>query len=344
MTFPLWNPLPTGVVLSELVGASLLLLPTSPGVRAVVASVQFPTEGGYPVSFAWVDALDARGVLTLPDGDAHDRLTRLKIGGSFDVIVIPPIAWRTQGERLRFSTALMVLGGLTAGAIPLATGTPVGAALAIPTAAAVAATLWWVLRRRAPTRIPLPGEHHLDGATLVDYAVARIGGERPEVMSGAEQRARITRRIDAVRAEYGRLASDIVYRIESPALFDAAVPTTNAFEVALARYATEGSGLEVDDLDALAADLEIRFSVAKDHAETVGMGHLPEAARADARRAVKAATLAAGAATDGERQAAMDQVIRILDSLALYYLPAPEQVRGKLTSSAETPATPAGDG
>ena len=106
MTFPLWNPLPTGVVLSELVGASLLLLPTSPGVRAVVASVQFPTEGGYPVSFAWVDALDARGVLTLPDGDAHDRLTRLKIGGSFDVIVIPPIAWRTQGERLRRLNAI----------------------------------------------------------------------------------------------------------------------------------------------------------------------------------------------------------------------------------------------
>jgi len=73
VTFPLWNPLPTGVVLSELVGACLLLLPTSPGVRAVVVSVQFPTEGGYPVSFAWVDALDARGVLTLPDGDAHDR-------------------------------------------------------------------------------------------------------------------------------------------------------------------------------------------------------------------------------------------------------------------------------
>lgn len=130
----------------------------------------------------------------------------------------------------------------------------------------------------------------------------------------------------------------------SPALFDAAAPTTQAFEVALARYATEGADLGLDDLDALAADLEIRFSVARDHAKTVGMGHLPESARADARRAVKAATLAAGAATPGERQAAMDQVIRILGSLAPYYLPATEQARGQLTASLETPAPPAGDG
>ena len=41
--------------------------------------------------------------------------------------------------------------------------------------------------------------------------------------------------------------------------------------------------------------------------------------------------LADGAATDGEREAAVAQVIRILTSLALYYLPAPEAARRELT-------------
>ena len=43
--------------------------------------------------------------------------------------------------------------------------------------------------------------------------------------------------------------------------------------------------------------------------------------RGPKRRAGKAAHLAAGAATEGERQASLAQVKRILDSLALYYLP-----------------------
>jgi len=38
-------------------------------------------------------------------------------------------------------------------------------------------------------------------------------------------------------------------------------------------------------------------------------------------RAVKAARLVVGAGTEGERDAAIGQLQRILDSLALYYLP-----------------------
>ncbi|WP_040282984.1 hypothetical protein [Tessaracoccus massiliensis] len=67
--------------------------------------------------------------------------------------------------------------------------------------------------------------------------------------------------------------------------------------------------------------MELTFNVAQANAERLGLEHLPEGARSDARRAGKAARLAAGATTPGERQASLAQVKRILDSLALYYLP-----------------------
>ncbi|NHB84110.1 hypothetical protein G7085_04185 [Tessaracoccus sp. HDW20] len=160
-------------------------------------------------------------------------------------------------------------------------------------------------------------------------------------MTRIERRALIEARIDAVRDEYGRLSSDIVYRIESPALFDAASPLTGAFENALVR-----AGSHVDDLeefDDLATELEISFAVARDHAETLGIAHLPESARPDARRAGKAAQLAAGATSDGERQAALAQVVRILDSLALHYLPAPEAARRAITAGVQASGTAASD-
>lgn len=162
-------------------------------------------------------------------------------------------------------------------------------------------------------------------------AIARRLGERPDVLSDDGRTARASRRIDDIRADYGRRAADIAYRIENSALFDAAVPTTAAFEAALVRCDAEAPALSPSELEGLATDLEIAYSVAVDHAETVGFQHLPSTARDDARRAHKAAQLADGAATDGEREAAVAQVIRILSSLALYYLPAPEAARRELT-------------
>jgi hypothetical protein len=187
------------------------------------------------------------------------------------------------------------------------------------------------LRRRRGARILTAGDLHLDGSNLVDYAIARRLGERPDVLSDDGRTARASRRIDDIRADYGRRAADIAYRIENSALFDAAVPTTAAFEAALVRCDAEAPALSPSELEGLATDLEISYSVAVDHAETVGFQHLPSTARDDARRAHKAAQLADGAATDGEREAAVAQVIRILSSLALYYLPAPEAARRELT-------------
>ncbi|GAA4904885.1 hypothetical protein GCM10025789_25140 [Tessaracoccus lubricantis] len=79
-----------------------------------------------------------------------------------------------------------------------------------------------------------------------------------------------------------------------------------------------------DDVVRLAGTLKLAFDTARAHAETVGLGHLPATARNDARRAAGAARLAVGARTEGERAAAQEQVVRILRSLALHYLPAPE--------------------
>lgn len=114
---------------------------------------------------------------------------------------------------------------------------------------------------------------------------------------------------------------DLVYRIEQPALFDPGAPTTAAFEEALAAFAADDQS-DVPRLEELAARVELAFKVAVEHAERTGLRHVPAAERGDVRRAAKAARLAVGATTPGEREASLAQVRRILDSVALYYLPS----------------------
>ena len=67
--------------------------------------------------------------------------------------------------------------------------------------------------------------------------------------------------------------------------------------------------------------LRLAFVLARQHAERVGIRHAAPEFRDGLRRAVKAARLVVGAGTEGERDAALGQLQRILDSLALYYLP-----------------------
>lgn len=121
--------------------------------------------------------------------------------------------------------------------------------------------------------------------------------------------------VDRVRQEYGRLRSDLAYRLENPALFDSATPPTAAFEAALADYQDAPSR-------ETANRVEVRFNLARQHAERVGFGHVDDGRRQEVERAAKVARLLAGASSEGERGAAMAQLQRILDSLALYYLPA----------------------
>lgn len=179
----------------------------------------------------------------------------------------------------------------------------------------------WMMARTKGARILVAGEHRLDHTNILDYTLAQVAGQRPVVTTLEERRTAALERADEIKAEYGELLLDIVYRIDYPALFDPAVATTEAFQVALVQYDTRPNDLSVPDLESLVNGLEITYSVARDNAETLAERHLPEGVRDDARRASKAANLAVNAATDGERVASLAQVKRILDSLALYYLP-----------------------
>ncbi|HMQ65781.1 MAG TPA: hypothetical protein PJ992_05780 [Arachnia sp.] len=144
-------------------------------------------------------------------------------------------------------------------------------------------------------------------------------------------------RVAEVRAIYGRMLADVAYRIENAALFDSAVETTRRFETALALWADVTPSTADDEVRRRAALVELAFETARAHAETVGLAHLPQQARDHARRAAGAARLARAAATEAERAAAQDQVVRILRSLALYYLPDPDRLPLALTRGPATP-------
>lgn len=167
-----------------------------------------------------------------------------------------------------------------------------------------------------------PDRLGLTMGTIHDYALTREEGKLwVPPTPGSDRRGLAFQRVDAIRDSYLALREDIAYRIEASALFDPKVPATAAFEAALVGFEDVTDLTSTDDLDALATEVELTFNVAQANAERLGLQHLPADKRADARRAGKAAHLAAGAATEGERQASLAQVKRILDSLALYYLP-----------------------
>lgn len=117
------------------------------------------------------------------------------------------------------------------------------------------------------------------------------------------------------------MEADIIARIDQPAFFDASVPSTSRFLAAMVAAQDITGNTTIDELQRLAARLEVTFEVAKAHAYTVGIDHLAQHQRDDARRASKVARLAASASNQGERRAAIAQLNRILAELGLYYLP-----------------------
>lgn len=127
-------------------------------------------------------------------------------------------------------------------------------------------------------------------------------------------------RVDQVKATYGQLLSDVVYRVENSALFDPAVDSTREFTLLLTQW-DERSSLHPDGVAELARTVELAFDTARSQAEALGLDHLPRTARPTARRAVKSLRLAQEATTDGERTAALNRANQLLGSLALYYLP-----------------------
>ena len=250
------------------------------------------------------------------------------MGPSGRMVVVPPTRrdlrhsahWAWIGVALVVAVLLFVFGG------------DVGAWLAVPAGLAVGWLARFAVSRPQPPSFLTAGEQRITALNIVEYVQRReLTGGSPVVLD-EERRAAALRRVDEIKAEYGELLSDIVYRIDYPALFDTAVPTTQQFQVALSALDTM-TNPSTADLEAMTNELEISYALARDHAETVGLRHLPEAAQAPARRAAKAARLAANAATDGERDASLAQVKRILESLALYYLPTVDEARLQIEDS-----------
>lgn len=140
--------------------------------------------------------------------------------------------------------------------------------------------------------------------------------------------------VDDVKEEYGRLLSDIVYRIEFPALFDPHEPTSKEFTLALLQWDNNDGVAGDDERRELARRVRATFAAARANAERIGMAHLPQAAQFRATTALKAARLAVDeAAPAPERETALRRAVEILDELALYYLPTGSEARRAITGS-----------
>lgn len=201
---------------------------------------------------------------------------------------------------------------------------------------ATVATLWWLtLAGVIATALLFTIDDRIQ--TFHRRPVYRTGGRPYEIGTAlvkpppeVEAPDRSLDQINAVKEEYGTLLSDIIYRIEHPALFDVAVDTSRAFTTALLQWDNTASGLSTQERTKLAARIRLTFDAARQHAETVGLNHVPQAQRDDVTRAAKALRLAADAATEDEAVAARRRAVDILKSLTLYYLPDPDEAQAMI--------------
>lgn len=266
--------------------------------------------------------------LSLRGGHSVGDLGRLLGVKDARVVALPPVLWhepRARAPRLRDAVAVgtgIVLAVLLL-TLSLEWGLYLGWLLGLATWGSI--TMAWPTR---PTHVELLGEPPITSHEILEHVLALERGVdwQPDepARTGERRLADARARVSAIRHAYGAMRTDLVYRIEQPALFDPGVPTTAAFEEALAAF-TGGDGTDLLRLEELAARVEVSFNVAVQHAERKGLSHIPPDNRADVRRAAKAARLAVGAGTDGERQASLAKVRRILDTVALYYLPSTDE-------------------
>lgn len=246
----------------------------------------------------------------LPRGFQLDRM-----------IVVPPV----QSENPAVPGWLWRLtGGLAAAGLLAAAITDLWPILGITIALTL--LLFIVLRPRGVTHsiasldgMPLTFE------TIADYARRRSDGESPRAVAGADGGA-ARRRVEEIREEYGRRKLDIVARIDAPALFDDAAPTTASFLEALWQYDAVGDEVPGPERERLASAVEVAWAVAVQHAETTGWHHAPEDKRSDLRRASKMAHLVVESPNEGERSASLHQLRRLLLEVGLSYLPTLDEI------------------
>lgn len=173
-----------------------------------------------------------------------------------------------------------------------------------------------------------PGKLLIKGVRKVVYTMDGQVYSLKDFELPADRSMNADGRVDAVKEEYGRLLSDIAYRVEFPALFDAGDPCGEKLALVLFEWDSTSARLETDEKMEMAVAIETAFRVAKEHAERVGMKHFPPEARGRAEKVLHSIRLARDrAATSAERRAAMKVAIDLLEDLALYYLPGPEEAR-----------------
>ena len=183
-----------------------------------------PSPGSTPTTFWSLLDLDTplselRGVSMLVVGE--DRTTaalatiRITNEDRFDSLMHP----RDEVPLADYSlTTARVSAPNTLNSVPFPLDTALGTALRHlrikNMRAIVIPTIHWARRATPftmePTRILTAGDLHLDAATIVDYALARVAGERPDPPTSEDrQRATLVANAEAVLTEYGQLLSDI---------------------------------------------------------------------------------------------------------------------------------------
>lgn len=325
MKYPYWHPIPAGTPVEDVTGMAILAMSGADDDAAVCRfEIWSPTEDGERMAQLTYARLDRPQSVHRLTGSLEGRLDfRLRSVVSDPVIAVAIPDWQARRHLPlgAFHWASLTVITLVVALVVFIIGGPVAGFFAVPAGLLAALAMYPMIRPRGEFAIRTTGDLQLDEHNLLDYARARLDGERPEMQRLEDRRAAIVARVDDLRAEHIALREDIVFRIDFPAMFDTSVPTTAEFQTSLVRFDDVAAAGDVDDLEQAAAEVEITYATARQHAETVGIRHLPEDKRDDARRASKAARLAARASTEGERVASLTQTKRILDSLGLHYMP-----------------------
>lgn len=200
-----------------------------------------------------------------------------------------------------------------------------------PRLAAVPGGLRWVFPLVLTLGILYIARQGLFTTTRLVYRTSRRRWELDDLAAIADQSDLAERQVLAVKEAYGRLLTDLSYRVEHPALFDTDCPDTEPFSLALVEWDTTQRHLTPADRRALASRVAATFQHARHHAERVGMEHLPKPQRRVVRRAAKALRIASDPhATSKERDAALQWAVKLLDGLVLHYLPSGPEIQQRI--------------
>ncbi|MDO5066025.1 MAG: hypothetical protein Q4D96_01930 [Propionibacteriaceae bacterium] len=303
-----WSLIPLGTQLKDIAPCGLLLFTDD---KAYLLTLEAKAYGKFVVADAtrW-PSLGRIGSLA-PDARLRDYVSRVKKLDDPRFMLLPGVVSPRPSETWYLLSVVMALAAIAA-TVWLRDGWVfvIGALAALFGVPVVATVL---------SKPRVSGQERLGvtASNIHAYALAVERGElwRGALPAGAPVSPRL--QVERIRQDYARLRSDLVYRLECPALFDPAVPTTAAFEAALVDFE--------DSPTSQAADVvEIRFQVARQHAERTGLRHVETAHRSQVARAVKIAKLATNSSSPEEQRVALMQLHKILDSLALYYVDRPE--------------------